>query len=287
MSTVSPEKLNTSSNTIPYDDDIDMTWHDPPSSPFVSHLEHDDQENVAPSIAPTPVKPLMDFEDSVPQSAFKISPEKKLGLKERTSPVKMSPSKQLLDDLEEEALRSSNNSRASPRKGSPVKQLAMERPESAMSSRSRRSSPAKSSRNPSVESTQRLPVALQEHTPEILPTPSKRPSSSHRQQGLRENEGLTVAMRIMKESHSESHEQSVTYSTNNGLPEMEDNAIEDTEFNPDGPEISSLDVDDTCFSTFSEMPGIDMTKFALLRKSPTKNGLLDQVRRLAACYFHY
>jgi len=53
--------------------------------------------------------------------------------------------------------------------------------------------------------------------------------------------------------------------------------IEDTEFNPDGPELTSLDVEDTCFSTFSEMPGIDMTRFAMLRQSPMKDGYTDQV----------
>ncbi|KAF2687123.1 hypothetical protein K458DRAFT_429090 [Lentithecium fluviatile CBS 122367] len=274
MSTLSPEKLNIASNPIASnDDDFETAWHDPPSSPFVSHLEHDDQENVAPTVAPTPVKSLIDFDE--PQSAFKVSPEKKAGfgfeLKERTSPVKKSPSRQLLDEFEDEALR------ASPKKSSPVKQLAIERPESAMSSGSRRSSPSKSARNASTESTQRLPVALRDDGPDILPTPSKRQSSPHKEPALRDNEGLTVAMKYMEETRSERHEErSTTYHTHNGIPELDDTGIEDTEFNPDGPELSSLDMDDTCFSAFSEMPGVDMTKFAVLRNSPTRNGLLDQ-----------
>jgi hypothetical protein len=51
--------------------------------------------------------------------------------------------------------------------------------------------------------------------------------------------------------------------------------MDNTDFNPDGPEATSLDIDDTCFSTFSEMPGLDMTKFALLKQSPTKGTLPD------------
>lgn len=274
MSTLSPEKLNSASNAIPIDDDIDMTWHDPPSSPFISHI--DDRENIEPAVAPTPVKPLVDLDESAPQSAFKISPEKKFGLKERTSPVKMSPAKQLAGELEERDSKSTG-SRTSPKKSSPSKRPAFERPESAMSARSRRSSPAKSSRNTSVESVHRMPLSLHENIPEILPTPSNRPSSPHMESALRENEGLTVAMRIMEERRSESCEVSTTYHIRNGSVEMEDAGIEDTEFNPDGPELSTFDVDDTCFSTFSEMPGMDMTKFALLRKSPTKTGFIEQV----------
>jgi peptidoglycan hydrolase CwlO-like protein len=280
MSTLSPEKLNSVSNPVSStNDDFDITWDDPPSSPFVSHLDHDDQENVAPSIAPTPLKPLIDLENEAPQSAFKVSPEKKsgVGLKERTSPAIKSPSRQLFDDFEEEAITPSTMVRASPKKSSPVKHLATERPESAMSSRSRRSSPSKSSRNASADSTKRLPTSLQDKAPDWLATPSKRPSSSHKESALRDNEGLTVAMKFMEERHSESHESSTTYQTHNGMPELEETGIEDTDFNPDGPQFSSLDVDDTCFSAFSEMPGMDMTKFAGLRNSPTRNGLFDQV----------
>ena len=49
MSTMSPEKLNSTLHSIHHDDDIDMTWHDPPSSPFVSHVDNEDQENEGPA----------------------------------------------------------------------------------------------------------------------------------------------------------------------------------------------------------------------------------------------
>jgi hypothetical protein len=50
-----------------------------------------------------------------------------------------------------------------------------------------------------------------------------------------------------------------------------DLGFDNTDYNPDGPEVTSIDFDDTCFSTFSEMPGMDMTKFASLKKSPMKD----------------
>jgi hypothetical protein len=60
--------------------------------------------------------------------------------------------------------------------------------------------------------------------------------------------------------------------------------IDNTDYNPDGPDLTSADIDDTSFSMFSEMPGIDMTKFAFLQKSPTKDGLLDVS---STCFFNY
>ncbi|KAF2644731.1 hypothetical protein P280DRAFT_178728 [Massarina eburnea CBS 473.64] len=220
MSTLSPEKLNVSTNPANDDDDDDC---DPPSSPFQSHIDYNNQENVA----PTPVKPLMNFDDE-PQSAFKVSPEKS-GMK---SAIKLA---EPFEMDEEEGSESNGESRDSPRKSaSPIKQLAMEneRPGSAMSTRSstrsNMSSPSRSPRRASVDTPQ-------------ASTPSK-----------------------------------YSHSSNNGPLAMEDTAMEDTEYNPDEPDFSAADVDDTCFSTFSEMPGIDMTKFAALRQSPTKNGMLDQ-----------
>jgi hypothetical protein len=44
---------------------FDMTFHNPPSSPLVSHIDINDQENIAPGVAPTPSKPLADF-DHIP-----------------------------------------------------------------------------------------------------------------------------------------------------------------------------------------------------------------------------
>lgn len=280
MSTLSPEKLNASSNSIHTDDDFDMTFHDPPSSPFMSHIDIDDQENVAPDTTATPSKSSLDFDD-VPQSAFRISPEKKSGLKERASPMKQSPVKNLMDGFEEAARSDMNVSQRSPKKSSPVKQTAMERPESAMSSRSQKSrSPSKSSRAPSTEPTQSLP-AFEADSSDVLPTPSKRPSSSHKEPGLRENEGLTVAMKFMDEMRAERQEILTRQRSDEDKYDI-DLGIDNTEFNPDGPDLTSTDIDDTSFSMFSEMPGLDMTKFAFLQKSPTKDGLLD-VGHLHCC----
>jgi hypothetical protein len=230
MSTLSPKKLNASSTSVYTDDDIDMTFHDPPSSPFVSHL--DDQENIAPDAAPTPMKPFQDLED-MQQSAFKVSPEKKLGLKERESPVKMSPVKNLLGDFEEAARN------GSPRKASPVKQAPTERPESAMSSRSRKS-----------------------------------PSPTPQEPVLRENEGLTVAMKFLDEGRGDGQETLTGQKSHDENYEL-DLDMDITEFNPDGPELTSGDIDDTGFSMFSEMPGMDMTKFASLQRSPAKDETVD------------
>lgn len=230
MSSLSPEKLN--AHSIPTTDDDDMTWHDPPSSPFVSHIEHD-QENIAPpnAVAPTPVKALIDFGDDVPQSAFKVSsPSKNSGLRERGSPMKTSPAKQLLDELQ-------------------------------------------SAHTTPFETIQHLPDTTHSANTQEQLSPSKRSSSSHTEAELRENEGLTVAMQIMQEMHrEESHESSSSYHVHTEVTSVDDaSGIEDTDFHPDGPELTSVDMDDTCFSAFSEMPGLDLTKFAVLRKSPTKS----------------
>jgi hypothetical protein len=273
MSSLSPEKLNASSHSVHTDDDFDMTFHDPPSSPFVSHIDINDQENIAPGVAPTPAKPPADFDD-VPQSAFKVSPEKKFGLQERGGTTKTSPVKDLMDDFEEAARNDGSRGRGSPKKQSPTKQTPMDRPESALGARSHKSqSPSKSSRNPSAEPVQRAPML--ETRPYIAPPASSdRPFSPHNEPVLRENEGLTVAMKFMDEMRTERQE---TLSRQRSYDDKYDLDldIDNTDFNPDGPELTSVDTDDTGFSMFSEMPGLDMTKFAFLQKSPTKEGLLD------------
>jgi hypothetical protein len=269
MSTLSPEKLNAHSDSIIIDDDFDMAFNEPPSSPFISHVDHDNQENIAPNSTRTPTKPLLDFKDDVPQSAFRVSPEKKFGLKERASPVKMSPVKNLMDDFEEAALQASTGSQPGSTKGSPVKEIAMDRPGSATSSGSHKSqSPSHSSHAPSPESTQHIPPS-EHQTPQLLASPLKRPTSSHKQPALRENEGLTVAMKYMDDTRTEGHD-TLTRQRSQDDDEL-DLGFDNTDFNPDGPEVTSIDFDDTCFSTFSEMPGMDMTKFASLKKSPMKD----------------
>ncbi|KAL1610283.1 hypothetical protein SLS60_001949 [Paraconiothyrium brasiliense] len=272
MAETSIEKLNALSATYT-EDDIDVTtWHEPPSSPFVSNIDSENQENVAPNVPAAPSKLLPNFEDDVPQPAFKASPEKKFGFKERASPVKMSPKKQALGDCEEDFLGSPTN-RVSPNKASPVKQMAMERPESSMSGRSRRSSPTKTSRNPSAESTHRAPASHPEDEIDLEPTPSQPLASPYKESELRVKESLAGAMRNMEEVQSASYERTTTHQSSDDI--VGDATFDDTEWNPDGPEVTSLDMDDTNFSMFSEMPGIDLTKFAALRQSPTRNGLND------------
>ncbi|KAF2473033.1 uncharacterized protein BDR25DRAFT_341228 [Lindgomyces ingoldianus] len=273
---ICPEKIN----SIPIGDD-DMTWHDPPSSPFVSHIEMDDQENIPPAnTAPTPVKAGLSLDDDVPQSAFKISsPSKAFGLKDRTSPVKKSPTKHMVDEHDDPTLRHNAEDRSSPKKVSPVMPVMIERPESAMSERSRTSrSPSKPSRTNSVESVPHLSNSL--HGPHLNNSPPSKHDPFHAAPTLRDNEGLTVAMTIMEETRSVTHESSTTHHSDNVF--FDDNEddfghmVEDFDGNPDGPDMTSLTIDDTCFSAFSEMPNLDMTKFAVIRNSPTKNGLADQ-----------
>ena len=98
---------------------------------------------------------------------------------------------------------------------------------------------------------------------------------------LRDNEGLTIAMKF-EEARNERHQSSSNYYTENEVSVMDGMIMENTEYNPDGPDFTSLDMgmDDTTFSTFSEMPNVDMTKFAAIgRQSPTRNELYDQVRQ--------
>jgi hypothetical protein len=80
-------------------------------------------------------------------------------------------------------------------------------------------------------------------------------------------------MKFMEEPQPESRE-TLTRQSSRGNDDDMDLGM-DTEFNPDGPEITSIDIDDTGFSNFSEMPGLDMTKFASLRQSPVKDNAPD------------
>ncbi|ORY14788.1 hypothetical protein BCR34DRAFT_623181 [Clohesyomyces aquaticus] len=290
MQNLSPEKIN----FIPNDDD-DITWHEPASSPFVSHIDFGDQENIPPiDITTTPAKPGMYLDDDVPQSAFKFaSPTKSAGLKDRASPAKQSPTKHHLDEhtlnqLDEKTLHRNAEERSSPKKVSPVKQMVADRPESAMSDHSRKThTPSKPSPASSVGS-----MPLVANTPRGMDSDDVfspvRHSNSHVESPLRDNEGLTIATKFMKEIRTVSHESSTTHHSEELI--FDENGVQiyteedfgdimedlDVNGNPDGPEMSSLTVDDTCFSAFSEMPNLDMTKFAVMRNSPTKNGLVDQ-----------
>ncbi|EOA82952.1 uncharacterized protein SETTUDRAFT_141352 [Exserohilum turcica Et28A] len=275
MSTLSPEKPNTHSDSIVIDDDVDMAFHDTPSSPFDPHITIDDRENVAPGSASTPVKSLVDLDANVPQSASKVSPDKKSVLRERTSPVRTSPVKNLMDDFEGVARRSSIGT---PRKSpSPTKEVTADTPGSAKSTLTRKSrSPSKSVHASTAEPLPRK-MSLADQVPEISVTPSKRPASSPlKARELRDNEGLTAAMNFM-ETHREHHENLDRSSFQDHDFDL-DTGLDGTDMHPDGPDATS-DIDDTCFSTFSEMPGIDMTKFASLRQSPSRDAALDATPR--------
>lgn len=128
MSTLSPEKVNAASNAMQYEDDLDI-YDEGPSSPFLENVEPDNQENVAPSVTTTPAKQsLIDLEDeNIPQSTIKVASAKKAGLKERSSPLKKSPVKNLLEDfVEAAAAPTPNRSRASTLKSSPSKQQVLD-----------------------------------------------------------------------------------------------------------------------------------------------------------------
>lgn len=271
----------------------DLSWHEPPSSPFISHVEQETvgQENITPTpsraMASTPQRDdLIDWDDDpVPQSAFKVAPSrtsKALGLKERSpnkaSPVAQSPAATpattLLDGFDENSFKGSPaaEGRRSPKKthASPVKHVPAKRPGSAMSQRSFNDafSPLKSTHRQS-------------------------PPFEFAEPGLRDNEGLTVAIKQMDEAHKrhednqraweqeeEEHIESAHEADLLGFEAPEDmddlQRVESFGSNgsgPDGADYSSID--DTRFSTFSEMPNLDMTKFAFLKNSPTKRGPID------------
>ncbi|KAF7566726.1 hypothetical protein PtrM4_150460 [Pyrenophora tritici-repentis] len=88
-------------------------------------------------------------------------------------------------------------------------------------------------------------------------------------------------MKFMDETPMESYGSSARPSSRDYNDEV-DFGMDNTDFNPDGPEPTSLDFDDTCFTSFSEMPGIDMTKFASLKQSPAKSEAPDATPRARA-----
>ena len=87
---------------------------------------------------------------------------------------------------------------------------------------------------------------------------------------LRDNESFSIATKVAQDEHRESHDVRIYESVGRQPIDMED-----TDWNP---EVTAMTIDDSCFSTFSEMPNLDMTKFAVLRGSPAKGNFLDSVR---------
>jgi len=261
MSALSPEKLN----SIARDED-EITWHDPPSSPFQSFVEHD-QENIAPADPiSTPSKPVPEDEDLAPQSAFKIhSPLKLQSTRSRMSPTKISPTKNHRVDMDQDDGTIDPELK---QRETPPKQLLAKEMQEEVGSKDPLSISKRTISDHLVAQLEDAPV---DFNPNPYPVPVVRAHLEDSEATLRENEGLTVAMKIM-ETRSESHEISTEYTF-----ESQDTNLDDTSYDPDGPELTSLDIDDTRFSTFSEMPNLDMTKFAVLRQSPSKTMLNGQV----------
>ena len=117
-------------------------------------------------------------------------------------------------------------------------------------------------------------------------SPSKQSVTERSESALGDNEGLTVAINYMEETQTDSLKSATRHSPNEDRLVV-DLDMDNTDFHVDGPEITSADVDDTCFSTFSEMPGLDMTKFAFLKQSPTKGEPSDVRTRTTANIGHY
>ena len=318
MSTLSPEKVNANSNAMHYDDDLDI-YDEGPSSPFLENVE-DNQENIAPSVTATPAKQqLIDLEDeNVPQSAFKVESGKKAGLKERSSPLKKSPVKNLLEDFKDAAVPTPNRSRASTLKSSPAKQyivedfeaattqtpnrsrastlrgspakspaklhIAEERPGSSMSSRTRKSrSPSKSSVLSSVPSdfdVEATPRARSLGAAiDLVPTSSKRPSPSPSQTPSKHSAELRDNEGLTVAANRFIEDADVGRS--HKRRKSHENQYEvnmEADITDFNPEATTPDIDDTRFSDFSEMPGLDMTKFASFRKSPTKKGDVSEIK---------
>jgi len=237
-------------NSITTDED-DITWHDPPSSPFIDYVESD-QENIAPlDITTTPTKPSA-VEESIPISAIKhSSPVKGVGFKQRVSPVETFPKEQLVEEGEDVTLQRTFQERTSPKKASPMKDSRTSQPELGLSN------------------------SMQNRMPPSKVSQAESPAAEYSEPTLRENEGLTVAMKIFEETRSESHHESHNITRTDSHPESNVPIFEDLEFNPDA---TSMTIDDTCFSTFSEIPNMDMTKFDMMGNSPTKHSMLEQVR---------
>lgn len=192
LTLLSDDALNTRLPSTPPENDI--TWHDPPSSPFIDMVDHENTQVVR-----------------TPTSAVKTTPPQS----SRRSPQKpKSPSK---TTQEFEILMDEDAIEATPR---PAKQ----------------------------DSPTKQPASAIKHnafwTAQPKLSPVKRTTSS--EDVLRENEGLTIAMKIMEESQQD-------------MTQLGDDI-----------EIDNT-IDDTCFSTFSEIPNTDMTAFARLgQRSPSK-----------------
>lgn len=311
MSTLSPEKVNAHANAMHYEDDLDI-FDEGPSSPFLENVEPDNQENVAPSVAATPSKQqLIDVEDEhIPQSAFKLGSGKATALRDRSSPLKSSPAKNLFDDFVDAAASTPNRSRTSTLKSSPAKLFKAEDFETTSvhtqtPNRSRastlRGSPAKSpakshitEERPGSSSSIRTRKSRSASKSSVL---SSVPSdfdveATPRAPSLAAAIDLAPTPSKRPSPSQTPSRQGAELRDNEGLTVAANRFIEDADLGrshkrrksherqyevnmePDitdfDPEATTPDIDDTRFSDFSEMPGLDMTKFASFKKSPTK-----------------
>ncbi|KAK0662426.1 hypothetical protein DIS24_g2035 [Lasiodiplodia hormozganensis] len=90
-------------------------------------------------------------------------------------------------------------------------------------------------------------------------------TASEAERTLRDNEGLTVAIDAMEAEKANATFSDISYYHN------ADDSVED--------QGDGSDVDNTCFSTFSEVPNADMTMFAKLgNRSPTKQQLFPSAK---------
>ena len=106
-----------------------------------------------------------------------------------------------------------------------------------------------------------------QNTPASTGSPLKRAQEYEEQPTLRDNEGLTIAVRNMEQQQIGRIE---TFVEEESVNEITLGGIDD-----------QTNVDDTCFSTFSEIPNTDMTAFARIgARSPFRQAPMGQVRQL-------
>jgi hypothetical protein len=229
--------LNTKLPSTPPQDDV--TWHDPPSSPFIDNI---DQENVLPSVHSANDQLLLE------SSLARDSPL----FKKMTSP-KDSTSKLQQSRTDDQMVA---RSRSSGGLASPAKRISVE----ASIGHGVDFGPlAEDQINDNI--TEATPRPTLKSLSPVKSTPSYKRSAplspvkysesqSSNEHILRDNEGLTIAMRIMEDED---------------MKLIPNDNFDDT-------------LDDTCYSAFSEIPNTDMTAFARLgQRSPTKFGAMDEV----------
>ncbi len=121
------------------------------------------------------------------------------------------------------------------------------------------SSPNGPPSSPFVENVASPPVKLPK-SPTKQRSPQEAPSEVYQhveltEDALRENEGLTRAVQVMEDEEPKTNDYGVDHDTVSNI----------------GGAPGYAGMDDTAFSAFSAVPNADMTRFARLGQSPTKN----------------